>query len=166
MGVGVTKIPPLAFWGAVSTERSDESGKAGSEKLTCLVLHDRHTGWRECIPCKSKSADGYAVSEVVRLLSSPGHAEVCLRSDPESTCKALRNEVQAARAKLGLRTVLEQVPEEEKACNGAAEQAVETCRQHGNILLSAYEKAIGKKVGTGHPLHSWEMRHAYWVINR
>ena len=62
--------------------------------------------------------------------------------------------------------MLEQVPEEEKASNGAAEQAVETCRQHGNILLTSYEKATGKKVGTTHPLHSWAMRHGSWLLNR
>ena len=148
------------------TERPNEPNQASAEKLTCLVLADRHSGWRESIPCRTKAADSYIVTEVVRLLSYLGHGEICLKSDAEPTCKALQGKIQATRARLGLRTVLEYVPEGEKASNGAAEQAVETCRQHGNILLSEYEKATGKRVSTTHPLHSWAMRHGSWLINR
>ena len=148
------------------TERMNENGQASAEKLTCLVLADRHTSWRESIPCRTKAADSYIVGEVVRLLSYLGHGEICLKSDAEPVCKALQAKIQATRAKLGLRTVLEYVSEEEKASNGAAEQAVDTCRQPGNILLSEYERATGKRVSTTHPLHSWAMRHACWLINR
>ena len=148
------------------TERPNEAGQASAEKLACLALADRHTGWREAIPCRTKAADSYIVTEVVRLLSYLGHGEICLKSDAEPTCKALQTKIQVTRAKLGLRTVLEYVPEEEKASNGAAEQAVETCRQHGNILLAEYEKATNKRVSTTHPLHSWAMRHGCWLVNR
>ena len=54
------------------TERPNEANQASAEKLTCLVLADRHSGWRESIPCRTKAADSYIVTEVVRLLSYLG----------------------------------------------------------------------------------------------
>ena len=59
------------------TERPNEAGQASAEKLTCLILADRHTGWREAIPGRTKAADSYIVTEVVRLLSYLGHGEIC-----------------------------------------------------------------------------------------
>ena len=69
-----------------------------------------------------------------------------LRCDPEPSCRSIHSEIQKARGRLGQRTRLEQPGKEEKASNGAAEEAVESTRQH--------------------PLHAWAVRHGSWILNR
>ena len=127
------------------TERLNESGQASAEKLTCLVLADRHTSWRESIPCRTKAADSYIVAEVVRLLSYLGHGEICLKSDAEPTCKALQSKIQATRAKLGLRTVLEYVPEEERRPTGRLSRPSRRAVSAG----TSYKASTRKQLASG-----------------
>ncbi|CAE7239270.1 unnamed protein product [Symbiodinium sp. CCMP2592] len=138
-------------------------------KLITLCVKDRATGWREAIPTKRKGgpeSTKFLTSEIVRLCNVLGYNDVTIRCDPEPSCKTLQQEVQKARGRLGQRTRLEQSGEEEKASNGAAEEAVESTRQQACVLLSAYEHNTGKQVGSLHPLHAWAARHGSWLMNR
>ncbi|CAE7490627.1 unnamed protein product [Symbiodinium sp. CCMP2592] len=138
-------------------------------KLITLCVKDRATGWREAIPTKRKGgpeSTKFLTSEIVRLCNVLGYNDVTIRCDPEPSCKTLQQEVQKARGRLGQRTRLEQSGEEEKASNGAAEEAVESTRQQACVLLSAYEHNTGKQVGSLHPLHAWAARHGSWLLNR
>ncbi|CAE7258440.1 Ptchd3 [Symbiodinium sp. CCMP2592] len=138
-------------------------------KLITLCVKDRATGWREAIPTKRKGGPEsikFLTSEVVRLCNVLGYNDVTIRCDPEPSCRTLQQEVQKARGRLGQRTRLEQSGEEEKASNGAAEEAVESTRQQTCVLLSAYEHNTGKQVSSLHPLHAWAARHGSWLLNR
>ena len=70
------------------------------------------------------------------------------------------------RSKFGHRTLFDQVAEGEHQSNGGAEAAVHQTRLQAGVLLSQYEVRSGKTVHTTHPLHSWAMRHASWLLNR
>ncbi|CAE7237302.1 unnamed protein product, partial [Symbiodinium sp. CCMP2456] len=138
-------------------------------KLITLCIKDRDTGWRESIPTKRKGgleSTRFLTGEVVRLCNVLGYNDVTIRSDPEPSCLSLQQEIQKARGRLGQRTRLEQAGEEEKASNGAAEEAVASTRQQACVLLSAYEHHTGKQVSSQHPLHAWAMRHGSWILNR
>ena len=148
------------------TGRDEE---APDSKLVCLVLHDRHTGWREALPVPRRGGSHskhYLASEVTRIMSFLGHKEASLRCDPENVCLALQQEIVRSRTRIGLKTQPEQSPEGEHASNGGAEQAVNNCRLQANVILAAYERDSGCKVSTMHPLHAWGTRHASWLLNR
>ncbi|CAE7376988.1 unnamed protein product [Symbiodinium sp. CCMP2456] len=115
-------------------------------KLITLCIKDRDTGWRESIPTKRKGgleSTRFLTGEVVRLCNVLGYNDVTIRSDPEPSCLSLQQEIQKARP-----TRLEQAGEEEKASNGAAEEAVASTRQQACVLLSAYEHHTGKQVSS------------------
>ena len=107
----------------------------------------------------------YATAEICRFLNVLGHTEVTLKSDGEPTCMALKASIKAYRAKLGLRTHLEQ-PQAGDHQSVPAEQAIEGLRQLAGTLLGEYEKMAGVSVSSLHPLHGWAWRHAGWLQQR
>ena len=157
-------VPTISF--DFSFTGREEGGK---DKLVALVVRDSFSGWREAIPVARKggaTSRSYLASEVTRLLNMLGHGTVKLRCDPESVCLALRDEIIKRRSKFGHRTLFDQVAEGEHQSNGGAEAAVHQTRLQAGVLLSQYEARSGKSVQTTHPLHSWSMRHASWLLNR
>ncbi|CAE7917811.1 unnamed protein product, partial [Symbiodinium necroappetens] len=143
--------------------------EGGKDKLVTLVVRDSFSGWRESIPSARKggaTSRSYLASEVTRLLNMLGYGTVKLRCDPEGTCLSLRDEIVKRRSKFGHRTLFDQVAEGEHQSNGGAEAAVHQTRLQAGVLLSQYEVRSGKTVHTTHPLHSWSMRHASWLLNR
>ena len=95
-----------------------------------------------------------------------GHTEVVLKSDGEPTMLGLQTRIQDTRARLGLKTQLQQAPKGDHRANGMVEQTVQVSRLHAGVLLEQYEQNTGCVVPTEHPLHSWCFRHAAWVLNR
>ena len=83
----------------------------GGEKLCCLVAHDTQTKWLQAwpVPNKGRTAcrNDMAV-ELTKLLSYLGHRKITLRADPEASCAALANAVQALRHHIGMETHIEQ----------------------------------------------------------
>ena len=91
---------------------------ASKNKLICLVLHDLQSGWRGAIPIKQRGGcvvRAYLASEVPRLLARVGHNEVHLRHDPEPVCVAVHDAIAQSRARLGCKTLFDQVPERTKS---------------------------------------------------
>ncbi|CAE7839842.1 unnamed protein product [Symbiodinium sp. CCMP2592] len=126
-------------------------------KQVSLVLHYQFTGWREAIPVPRRggaSTRAYLASEVTRLCNMLGYGTIKLRCDPEGVCLALRDAIVQSRAKLGHKTLFDQVAEGSHASNGAAESTVHQTRLQAGVLLSHYEEKTGCTVGTEHPLYS------------
>ena len=105
------------------------------------------------------------VAEICRTLNYLGHETVTLRSDGEPACLALQRGVQAFRAKMKLKTVLEQTEAGDSQAN-PAEPAIEQVRQLAGTLISAYEDGAQVQVSSLHPMHSWAHRHASWLLQR
>ena len=139
-----------------------------TQKLVCLVGVDSHTGAQQAWPIPQKGGTlnlKYLCAEICRLLNYLGHSEVTVKSDGEPTCLALQKLVKAYRAKLGLKTHLEQ-PEARDHQANAAEHAVDNIRQLTNTLLSVYEAETDSKVSSLSPVHSWAWRHASFLQQR
>ena len=153
---------------AVSTFAYDfcYTGRASDpeQKLTCLIMVDKHTKYVEALPVPAKGgteAFKYMCAEVVRVLNFLGHKEVTLRCDPEPSTLAL----QSGMTQMGLRANLEQTGENEHQSN-PSEQTVDSIRQMAGTLLSDFEAQTGLKVKTLDPLHAWAWRHAAWILQR
>jgi len=139
-----------------------------ASKLVCLAMRDSHTQYVQALPVPSKGgtvAFKYMVAEICRTLNYLGHETVTLRSDGEPACLALQRGVQAFRAKMKLKTVLEQTEAGDSQAN-PAEPAIEQVRQLAGTLISAYEDGAQVQVSSLHPMHSWAHRHASWLLQR
>ena len=139
-----------------------------TQKLVCLVGVDSHTGAQQAWPIPQKGGPlnlKYLCAEICRLLNYLGHSEATVKSDGEPTCLAIQKLVKAYRAKLGLKTHLEQ-PEPGDHQSNAAEHAVENLRQLTNTLLTVYESETDSKVSSLSPVHSWAWRHASFLQQR
>ena len=160
----VKGVPLVAMDFSFTSREKDEA-----KKLTVLVLRDKDSGTIDCIPVRGKGGaqvTKYLVTEVCRLLNMLGHTDVVLKSDGEPTMIGLQSKIQETRARLGLRTQLQQAPKGDHQANGMVEQTVQITRLHAGVLLEQYEQKSGCLVSTEHPLHSWCFRHAAWVLNR
>ncbi|OLP76617.1 Retrovirus-related Pol polyprotein from transposon TNT 1-94 [Symbiodinium microadriaticum] len=145
------------------TSRSDKD-----EKLCCLVAHDSETKWVQAWPVQSKggtSSRNFMAVEVTKLLSYLGHRRVTLRADPEPSCTALANAIQALRHRIGMETHIEQTPVGELQSNHA-EGAIERIRQLVGTILAELEEKLQVKIKTSDPLHHWCWRHAGWILQR
>ena len=145
------------------TSRSDKD-----EKLCCLVAHDSETKWVQAWPVQSKggtSSRNFMAVEVTKLLSYLGHRRVTLRADPEPSCTALANAIQALRHRIGMETHIEQTPVGERQSNHA-EGAIERIRQLVGTILAELEEKLQVKIKTSDPLHHWCWRHAGWILQR
>ena len=103
--------------------------------------------------------------ELTKLLSYLGHRRITLRADPEGSCTALANAVQALRHRIGMETHIEQTPVGEHQGNHA-EGAIERIRQLAGTMLSELEGRLNIKIKTFDPLHHWCWRHASWTLQR
>ena len=145
------------------TSRSDKD-----EKLCCLVAHDSETKWVQAWPVQSKggtASRNFMAVEVTKLLSYLGHRRVTLRADPEPSCTALANAIQALRHRIGMETHIEQTPVGEHQSNHA-EGAIERIRQLVGTILAELEEKLQVKIKTSDPLHHWCWRHAGWILQR
>ena len=140
----------------------------GGDKLCCLVAYDTQTKWLQAWPVPSKGGTAcrnYMAVELTKLLSYLGHRRITLRADPEGSCTALANAVQALRHRIGVETHIEQTPVGEHQGNHA-EGAIERIRQLAGTMLSELEGRLNIKIKTFDPLHHWCWRHASWTLQR
>ena len=144
------------------------SRAAEEHKLCCLVAHDEHTKWIQAWSVPSKggtTARNFMATELTRLSAYLGHREITIRADPEPSCTALADSVQALRSRIGMKTHVEQTPVGEHQSN-FSEGAVERIRQHVGTMLAEVEQKLGTAIKTGDPIHSWAWRHSSWVLQR
>ncbi|OLP82603.1 hypothetical protein AK812_SmicGene36733 [Symbiodinium microadriaticum] len=151
--------PPVPNEVEPVVEPSDEASDVSQHGVPVISFDFSFTG-------RGATSRSYLDSEVARLLNMLGYGTVKLRCDPEGTCLSLRDEIVKRRSKFGHRTLFDQVAEGEHQGNGGAEAAVHQTRLQAGVLLSQYEARSGKTVHTTHPLQSWSMRHASWLLNR
>ena len=107
------------------------------EKLVCLVVHDKQTGYVDAIPTPAKGGPrwkSYLVGELCKFISFMGYEAVILKSDGE--LGYLSSAVQRARLSEGLRTVQAFTAKNDHQANGAVEQAVQSLRQQAGELFA------------------------------
>ena len=119
-------------------------------------------------PCNGSGNDGYAVSRVAEDVGWLGHKRVILTSDNEpAILKLLKDSLNTARVEVD---ELEQVMEEhavicDSKSNGDVENAVKQTTKLLRTLKLCLGKRIGKKIPMSHPLLTWLVEHAAWLLN-
>ena len=137
----------------------------GSDKLPCLVMHDRDTRLLGAIGGKYLQ---YVITEFVRFIMHTQHREVALRSDLEPTNLAILDGVRKTCRGHGITIHHEPVPVSDHQANGAAESSLQQIRSRAGIFIEQIEKACagGKKVfPCSHPLYAWAILHSAWIHN-
>ena len=126
------------------------------------------TVFAHTVPCKCSRNDGYAVARVAEDIGWLGHKRISLKSDNEpAILKLLKDSLKTARVDVD---ELEQVLEEQAVrydskSNGDAENAVKQVTKLLRTLKLCLEERISKKIPTSHPLLTWLVEHAAWLLN-
>ena len=141
-------------------------GDEGGQKLTILVVVERHSKMKKAVVVPSKCSTGrYATRMVVDLIDECGDKDrtVIVKSDHEPAIKFLVDDVCMART--GARTIVEQAPKGSKGSNGIVERAVESTQQNLRTLKSALDERMNVRIDTKHPVLAWLCEYAGYMMN-
>ena len=157
---------PIISWDFCFTGKTCEQVAEDSQqsKLTCLVLHDSHSGAVHCVPVHHKGQTKYMCQEILRFIAFLGHGEVTIRCDQEHSTLAIQRLVQRARQRLNLKTVIEDAKVGDHGGNAAVEKAIDRVRRQASVFLHALTSKIGFDVQPQHPLFAWAFVHASWTL--
>ena len=148
--------------------KKDESDKANQFALN-LVAGEAVTGWLVGMPVVAKGAAALkkVTENLVRTsILIGGSEDVVVQGDTEPAIGQILNAIQACRTRLGLRTVVRQVPRDSHQSNGVAEKAVSTLRRLALTLKAHAEERAKVKISGTHPVFAWLMKHAAFLHNR
>ncbi|CAE7941469.1 unnamed protein product, partial [Symbiodinium necroappetens] len=149
-------------------EQKEEDDKANQFALN-LVAGEAVTGWLAGLPVVAKGAASLKrVTETLVRTSIliAGSEDVVVQGDTEPAIGQILNAIQACRARLGLRTVVRQVPRDSHQSNGVAEKAVSTLRRLALTLKAHLEERIKASTSGSLPVFAWLMKHAAFLHNR
>ena len=153
---------------AEGPEQKEEDDKANQFALN-LVGGEAVTGWLAGLPVVAKGAASLKkVTETLVRTSIliAGSEDVVVQGDTEPAIGQILNAIQACRARLGLRTVVRQVPRDSHQSNGVAEKAVSTLRRLALTLKAHLEERIKASISGSLPVFAWLMKHAAFLHNR
>ena len=148
-----------------------ESLLEGEEvELKVLVAKDSKTKtvFAHAVPCKGSDDDGYAIARVTEDIAWLGHQRLILKADNEpAILKLLKDSLKTARVEVeDLEQVMdEQAVKYDSKSNGDAENAVKQVTKQLRTLKLCLEQRISKKIPTAHPVMTWLVEHAAWVLN-
>ena len=150
--------------------RRDETSE---DKAIFLVIKDRTTKAISAVPTLSKGQQymSYMTTEAVRFISWLGHRKVVLQGDNEPSLVAIVGHVKKACLEVGIEARVRTAPIESHESQGTVEQAWQAVRAQAGTLVTYLEKqggAEGGKIifGVFHPIYSWAVIHACFLINR
>ncbi|CAE7778784.1 unnamed protein product [Symbiodinium sp. CCMP2592] len=134
-------------------EKDAEKEDKANQFALNLVAGEVVTGWLVGMPVLAKGAASLkkVTKNLVRVSMLFGGAEdSVVQGDTEPAIGQILNAVQACRAKLGLRTVVRQVPRDSQS-NGVAEKAVSTLRRLALTLKAHLEERTKIKISGVNP---------------
>ena len=130
-------------------------------ELTILIVKDRETGVVLVYDCKTKGAgDARAAKQLVRDLKSWARVDIVLQIDGESAMIALQTESRSSRT----------VPRNPTTYNpqsiGSAKTGVQDVTDLLRRRMLALEATLKQPVSVRHPIISWLVRLAAFVLTR
>ena len=150
--------------------RRDETSE---DKAIFLVIKDRTTKAISAVPTLSKGQQymSYMTTEAVRFISWLGHRKVVLQGDNEPSLVAIVGHVKKACLEVGIEARVLTAPIESHESQGTVEQAWQAVRAQAGTLVTYLEKQGGAEegkiiFGVFHPIYSWAVIHACFLINR
>ena len=142
-------------------------GDEDGQRLTVLVVVERHTKMKKAVVVPSKGSTGrFAARMVMELIEECGDKDrhIIMKSDQEHAIQYLVDDVCTART--GARTIVEQAPKRSKGSNGVVERAVQSVEQYLRTLKSALDEKMAVRIDTKHPILTWLCEYAGHMMNR
>ena len=141
-------------------------GDEGGQKLTILVVVERHSKMKKAVVVPSKGSTGrYAARMVIDLIEEYGDKDraIIVKSDQEPAVQFLVDDVCMSRT--GAKTIVEQAPKGSKGSNGIVERAVQSTEQYLRTLKSTLDERISFRIDAKHPILTWLCEYAGYIIN-
>ena len=135
-------------------------------KLVCLAIVDSMTGAVSAVPLLNKGDSKMMAKEIVRFVQWLGYSSLSLRCDQEPTTLRVQQLCQQSLNRLGVKAVLENPHIKDSSSNAMVESAIHRLRQMSTVLQCGLEEHLGCDIPITHPLASWSMVHAGWLMNR
>ena len=135
---------------------------APGETRTCLVVREAETRMVMSIMVPAKGREQFAVDRAVSFIEEIGflHQDLIVKSDQESSVRAVVEEVGTARAALGSgKWIVEHSPVGSSQSNGVVERAVQSVQGQLRVMKLAMEPS-------SHPLLAWAVEYAGVLLNR
>ena len=169
------------FMHSQKEEDPSQEKSTGMDTSPILVMIDHQTtfGFSSVVP--SKGVNPYAVHRLNEDLNFLGHRSINLKSDGESSIKALKEavrarvagtiEVNSSESEPGQPEELAQVIVEESAAydsksNGRVESYGKRVQGIIRSMKDGLEFRLGERIEAEHMLLAWLVQHASWCLNR
>ena len=141
----------------------DEEGN----KLTTLVIIERHSKMKKAVVVPSKGSTGrFAARKVLDLIQECGdkNSTVIVKSDQEPAIKFLVDDVCMSRT--GAKTIVEMSPVGSKGSNGVVERAVQAVEEYLRTMKSQLDERYKVRIDTKHPIVTWMCEYSMYLLNR
>ena len=115
------------------------------------------------VPKKGSSGQPWVAKAVADDMKIWGCSSVILKSDQESSLKAIHHEVQKLRAPL--MTIPEHSPKGESQSNGVIERGNRTITEQVRVMIIDLEEKLKCKISAKHPIMSWLVEHAAFIVS-
>ena len=142
-------------------------GDEGGQKLTTLVVVERHSKMKKAVVVPSKgSTGGYAARMVIDLIEECGVKDqaIIVKSDQQPAIQFLVDDVCMSRT--GAKTIVEQAPKGSKGSNGVVERAVQSTEQYLRTKKLALDERISFRIDAKHKILTWLCEYAGYLMNR
>ncbi|CAK0850526.1 unnamed protein product, partial [Prorocentrum cordatum] len=143
----------------------EKTEDAANRFSTTLAVIDCDTGvpLQLSLPEKGCNHD-YTVTSIVSFLRRLGATQLRLRSDGEPSIVSIANAVAAKRLKFdGYKVTVEQTPRYSSQSLGAVGAQQKILQGQTRTIRAATEKMLGIKIGPGHVLWPWLVRHVGFI---
>ena len=115
------------------------------------------------VPKKGITDQSWVTTQVCEDMAVWGHSTVIFKTDQENAMQAIQAEVLKQRAPN--RTILENSPKGDSKANGSVERGNQSLAGQIRVLFSALSRNLNSRLGLDHPIISWMVEHAAYLIS-
>ena len=135
-----------------------------SKNIKILNVKDDTSGALRAhrVPKKGITDQQWVTARVCEDMSIWGHSTTIFKTDQENSMQAIQAEVQKHRAPQ--RTILENSPKGDSQSNGSSERGNQSLGGQLRVMHSALSRNLGSKIALEHPIVSWIVEHAAYLI--
>ena len=151
-------------------KKKSESDTVPSDGINILVVKDSRSKavFAHIVPSKGVDDKKYAVIVLMDDVKWMGYTRLTLKSDNEPAITRLLTEslkgIRVATEPEVAQVMEEHPPPFDSQANGDIESAVKQIRGQTRTLQSCLEARIGHQIPVVHPVYSWLVSHAAWLV--
>ena len=166
-------VPVIAFDYLFISERGVhrreelEDGELARVLVKILVVKDLNSKalFAHVVPQKGVDPNGYAVVRLMEDVRWLGYTKVILKADNEhAIVRLLKDALKRVKTEAMDQVSQENPPAYDSRANGSVENAIKQLQGHLRTLKLSLEKRLKKKIPNDHPLTSWLVEYAAWLL--